>query len=269
MAKNIGEADGTKDNWAADVCVASSGNVYGLGSQTHIGVYSIVVSKYNSSGVIQFIRRFYATGDSSLNSSSGGIVTDSSENVYFAGVTDSPGASGGRDFLLVKLNSSGVIQWQRYIGDTGNGTPYDLTIDGSDNLYIIGYSNLGAGGDGTLIAKYNSSGVIQWQRKFTNNLNTSYDSLLAIDIYNNSFAVAGYTDKGTYRDGLIAVFPTDGTETGTYGDFTYSASTFTDKAGDLLQANLTIPEFAANLSVTTTTITEQAGNWTNTIHEKV
>ena len=46
-----------------------------------------------------------------------GSAVDSSGNVYLVGYTTTEG-QGNRDILVSKYNSSGVMQWQRNIGDS-------------------------------------------------------------------------------------------------------------------------------------------------------
>ncbi len=115
-----------------------------------------------------------------------GIATDASGNVYMLGrewdVTD-------YDLFLVKFNSSGVLQWERFIGGDdsefvyGNGS---ITIDPSGNIYICGYSDEtipeidSSPGIGTLnthselnpdafLLKYDPSGNIIWGTYYEGN----------------------------------------------------------------------------------------------------
>ena len=81
------------------------------------------------------------------------------------------GNHGGIDFWIVKLNSTGTIQWQKTLGGTGTDVP--LTIkQTTDGGYIIGGYTYSTDGDVTgnhgdadvWIVKINSTGTIQWQK---------------------------------------------------------------------------------------------------------
>ena len=68
--------------------------------------------------------------------------------------------------LLFKYNSSGTLQWQRNLQASSvyYGAWNDLSVDSSDNIYVAGNASGGGGGD-CVLAKYNSSGSLQWQRR--------------------------------------------------------------------------------------------------------
>ena len=75
---------------------------------------------------------------------------DDSGNIYCAGATKGAlgEASGGSyDAFVMKLNSSGAIQWVTQLGGTtiatggsnfGNGSCYSVALDDSGNIYCGG-----------------------------------------------------------------------------------------------------------------------------------
>ena len=147
----------------------STGNFYvtgdtvigSIGSQTT----QMTLIKYNSSGIIQWARQI---GRSGTNEHSNAVALDSTGNVYIAGSTT---YSGQNAASIVKYNSSGVLQWQTCLSGTTNSNSNEfssITIDSSDNIFVCGHtttiSNLTVG----MIAKYNSSGTLIWQRKISN-----------------------------------------------------------------------------------------------------
>ncbi|MFM6956118.1 MAG: SBBP repeat-containing protein [Ignavibacteria bacterium] len=156
----------------------------------------------------------------------GGALTDlsygviaSSSSVYIAGGTESTTAiattgahqtslSGSRDGMLVKFSSSGVRQWGTYYGGSNYDGLDDITLDASENVYVVGLTNsttgiatsgshqssIGGTSDG-LIAKFNTNGVRQW--------GSYYGGLLddhAVDIVSdasNNVYICGETSSST------------------------------------------------------------------------
>ena len=105
-----------------------------------------------------------ATLGGSVDDVGKGIDVDSSGNVYVIGDTSSSGA-GSNDALIAKYDESGVIQWQRTLGGSGYENGMQIKVDSSSNAYLIGQTQSGGQGvNDYLIAKYNSSGTLQWSR---------------------------------------------------------------------------------------------------------
>jgi uncharacterized delta-60 repeat protein len=153
------------------------------------------LAKYNTSGTIQWQRRF----GGSVDDYGYGIAVDSSGNVYVIGYT----ASGvdPRDIIFAKFNTSGAIQWQRTLTNSGgNDYGYGIAVDSSANVYIIG--QVYAGGNYNFqLAKYNTSGTIQWQRKL-GGYGDAYGQGIALDSSANVYVI-GYSNptapSGTYN----------------------------------------------------------------------
>jgi len=118
-------------------------------------------------------------------------VKQTSEGGYIvAGATQSTdgdvsGNHGGYDIWVVKLSSTGNIQWQKCFGGDG---PYDLGLSisqTSDSGYVV----VGYTGSGILI-KLDNSGSINWQMCFDE---SGYDNILysAKQTSDNGYIVAG------------------------------------------------------------------------------
>ena len=85
-------------------------------------------------------------------------------SVYFCGQTFSAGA-GSVDFLLVKFSSSGIVQWQKTFGGSGADFGNYVAVAPDGSVYAYGYTtSAGAGNYDFLIAKFSSSGTVQWQK---------------------------------------------------------------------------------------------------------
>ena len=126
-------------------------------------------------------------GDSNHDSRALGVAVDSVGNIYATGYTkDTTDASNTSATLTVKYDTNGVVQWQRTLGGTHNydDRGYDIAVDNSDNIIVVGrYSPSNQSGttqyDG-FIAKYNTSGVLQWVRVWESN-----EYHLKVDLDNN------------------------------------------------------------------------------------
>lgn len=107
------------------------------------------------------------------------IAVDSSGNTYIVGYSSSTwGAplrpfAGGEDAFVVKLNSSGGIVWQTFLGGSGNDRANGVSVDASGNIYVVGESWDTWQGDSApkrafgavvdaFVVKLNNNGGIVW-----------------------------------------------------------------------------------------------------------
>ncbi|PTN35131.1 SBBP repeat-containing protein, partial [Desulfonatronum sp. SC1] len=166
------------------IAVDSSGNVYVAGTcsvawetnpapeRPYQGSSDAFVAMVNSYGVLQW----HTFLGGILGDSGDGIALDGSGNVYVIGSSNASWGSpvrahqGNGDAFIAKLNSSGVLQWNTFLGGSGVDDGRGIAVDTSGNVYVTGYSNASWGnpvrahqGSGdAFIAKLNSSGVLQW-----------------------------------------------------------------------------------------------------------
>ena len=92
------------------------------------------------------------------------MAMDASGNIVIAGVSDS---SAAENTLAIKYNTGGDSVWVRNYSFTANDyeRPASIHLDNSSNVILTGYcSNPDQRDFATL--KYNSSGVLQWARKY-------------------------------------------------------------------------------------------------------
>ena len=253
---------GSSNEVGRGVAVDSSGNVYIAGQTAD----NVLIAKYNTSGTIQWQRTL-----GNANTEYGyGIAVDSSGNSYIVGRTNGSGA-GAIDVLIAKYDTSGTIQWQRILGGASDDFGYAISVDSSANVYITGITqSQGVGVNDVLIAKYNTSGTIQWQRI----LGGTYNDLgqgIAVDSSGNVY-VTGYTltpSGGTQADVLFAKLPGDGSKTGTYTvggvSFTYAASTLTAATSAFTAATSTLTSSTSAFTAATSTLTSATSTLTSSV----
>lgn len=189
-----------------------------------------VIMSFDSAGNEVWSRKFY-TGTNNVFFQ--GVVKDSSDNYYICGYDNTVNRA-----IIVKYNSSGVIQWQRTVSTVN---AYSIAIDSLNNIYVYAY-----GSSVLYILKYNSSGVIQWQRSFTYNSPLApLSGIAAIEVLNSDRSVilsAGINSSslGSGINRVIYKYPSDGSKQGTYAigsrSVVVSASSLTDAAGSYTDA---------------------------------
>ena len=162
-----GPANGSDS--ATAITTDSSGNVYVTGESIGSGEFNEYVTvKYDSAGGEVWARRY--DGSSNGDDVAAAMVVDSSGNIVVTG--GSHGSSTGNDYSTIKYDSDGNQQWMaRYNGPTNeenlNWLYGDVFAkDGSDNVYVSGYSyGNGTGYDYTTV-KFDSSGNQAWAAQY-------------------------------------------------------------------------------------------------------
>jgi len=199
---------GGGDDLGRAITVDASDDIYiqGRTESTGQGGEDFAIAKYNSSGTILWQRVLGgAFRDRGLS-----IASDSANNIYAFGFTSST-VSFRQEFLIVKYNSSGTIQWQRLLGGSGFQRALAIATDSANNVYITGRTDsVGAGSSDNLLAKYNSSGTLQWQRVL-GGASQDVCQAITIDSADNVY-ISGYSDStGAGNDDfLIAKYNSSG-----------------------------------------------------------
>lgn len=177
--------------WA--LAIDDSGNVYVTGESSTAGTTDIdyATIKYNSSGVLQWVQRYAGpavSGDWAYS-----IAVDKLHNVYVTGGSTASGTSS--DYVTIRYNSAGVLKWvQRYnnVSTNGNDIGRSITCDTSGFVYVTGNSD-GSYAD-YLTIKYDTSGAIQWLRRYdgAGGIGSDMARTIAIDNSGNVY-VGGYS----------------------------------------------------------------------------
>jgi len=86
------------------------------------------------------------------------------------------GHNSGIDAFAAKLDSTGAMTWNTFLGGTNEDKSYGVDLDGGENVYVVGYSNVAwscsptpcttrsftPGNYDGFVAKLSSSGALIW-----------------------------------------------------------------------------------------------------------
>jgi hypothetical protein len=131
--------------------IDSSGNIYSVGyADTASSDDPLVLTKYNSAGTILFQYQYTRSANNFREAS---CAVASSGDIYIWARNENG------DGHLIKLDSSGVVQWANtHSSGLGSGGP--IYIDGT-TIYTGSFTNTGA-----LLCSFSASGTLNWTRKF-------------------------------------------------------------------------------------------------------
>jgi hypothetical protein len=178
---------------------------FGGGALTSAGGEDIYVAKFDSGGAHLWSKRI---GDANDAQEAWAVAVDASGNVivtgYFMGNIDFGGgalaSAGGADIFIAKLDSDGAHLWSKRFGDGSNQYCWDVAVDSSGNLVLVGsfYGavDFGGGGFGSVgsndvfIAKLESDGDHLVSRRFGDAYHQE-GRAVAVNASDNTF-IAGY-----------------------------------------------------------------------------
>ncbi|MBK9729795.1 MAG: T9SS type A sorting domain-containing protein [Chitinophagaceae bacterium] len=192
---------------------SSTSDISGDKTETYQGYADYWIVKLNSSGNIEWQNTIGGEYDNYVYS-----VIQTTDGGYLIGGYSTSGISydktevcqGGTDYWLVKLNSSGNIEWQNTIGGSSNDLLRSLIQTADGGFLLGGYSSSGISGDKTEAnqgASYNSdywvvkldgSGNIEWQ----NTIGGNYDDILCsvIQTTDEGYMLGGYSNSDISGD---------------------------------------------------------------------
>jgi hypothetical protein len=165
--------------------------------------------KFDDDGNVQWQKTYGGSNDDVAYAvratPDGGYVVAGSTNSSNGDIT---GNHGGGDFWLVKINSTGVLQWQKCYGGSSGEQPYglDLTDDGG---YVIAGGTASSDGDITgnhssgdyLVIKTDATGNLEWEKTYGG---SSYDVAHGLkQCADGGYIVAGFA-RSNDGDVLLA-----------------------------------------------------------------
>ena len=151
---------------AKAIRLTSDGN-YLLAGDTSAGIWII---KVDQSGTILWQKMYDRT-----NGESFGSIAITSDNGYILSTYGYNPDNSSHDIFIIKLDSSGNIQWQKSFGDAWDDKIYSIQETSEGGYIGTGVGELYR----ILVLKLDSSGNMQWQKDYHD---SSYTSNYAADI---------------------------------------------------------------------------------------
>lgn len=226
------------------ICLDHSGNIYVIGWMDSTvmfgdtllplsGEFDVILSKYNSSGELLWVKQFGGSkGDQGVS-----IVCDQHDNLFFAGHFSGTAQFGSftvqavndsNDIFLAKCDTSGTVQWVQQAGGSRDDRANSIFVNESGDIFITGifeltaaFANLSATSNGMedlFIAKYDSTGTIQWVQSAGGDYHDFGFSICA-DIAGNSYVSGNFIGNvsfgnfyfnGTDKDLFVASYSPSG-----------------------------------------------------------
>jgi hypothetical protein len=189
--------------------IDSSSNIYFTGYWNGPNGLIAMFISVTSSGTTVWATQTQYQQDGVWNS----IAVDSSANPYVTGyANDYNGSNNASKWTIARWIPVGGTSWWlkfgAFTGSTAIGIGTGIVTDSSNNVYVTGYANYSGTYD-MYIAKFNSSGTVQWQQRFYS-ASTDYIHGITLDTSGNVYIV-GESDVGGNYNIIIAKYNNSGT----------------------------------------------------------
>ena len=166
---------GNGDDWANSIQQTVDGGyiVVGYTESFGAGNMDFWILKLSFTGAVEWQRSYGGSGDEEALA----VQQTSDEGYIVAGYTDSFGA-GRKDIWVLKLTSSGIIEWQQTFGGSRDDWASSIR-QADDEGFIIGASSdsWGAGEADFWIIKLDSAGNVDWQKLYVFDVNAYLKSI--------------------------------------------------------------------------------------------
>lgn len=208
----IATLGGSSNELYADVVLDSSDNIYAAGETNSIGTgqFEFLLTKYDKDGALQW-QRISGVGNFNQHNAYCLAIVPGGTSITIAGrqfdstnysdaIYQSFFTSGGYFSNYRRLQGSGTAQ-EYFTGAARNS---------SGDIYLAGYTDTAR----FLLAKYNSSNTLVWQKTYGGSYEQTYQrgKSLALDSSDNMYIV-GWTNSGpsTNNDAVVTKFDSSGT----------------------------------------------------------
>ncbi len=136
---------------------------------------------------------------SAKNDDGYGVTVDAAGNIYLVGTSWATWGqplrahAGGPDLVVAKLDGSGKVLWNTFLGSKGADQGYGIALDASGDIAVVGYSDSDWGGplrahsglSDILVAKLSGAGQLVWHSFLGTSAGMSAGSGVAFDSQSN------------------------------------------------------------------------------------
>lgn len=180
------------------IVVDADNNIY-ISGHTTIDFYArntdAITLKFNSSGTLLWQSVFGGNGNE--QDKAWGIVVDTDGSVYIGGYTTN--AYMNQNYLTVKYNSTGVMQWYAEYNGTGNGEDYAtaiglVNINGTKSVIVTGASWGTDNDHDYATVRYSTVTGSQTSANRYSMTGESDDIATDIAIVNNTVCITGFSE---------------------------------------------------------------------------
>lgn len=195
-----GEANG--GDVAVSVKVDADGNIFAAGYSDRGGSlkYDIVTAKYDAAGNQQYMQ-YYNGNSGPADNFATAMVIDQNSNIYVTGASISSSSVRDSNYVTLKYNSSGALQWAvMYSGPNSSvDVSRSIFVDNSMNVYITGTSSELNTHDYVSV-KYTPSGSVEWIMRYSGPAGDDYSTSITADNEGNAYVTGRSTGTGTDYD---------------------------------------------------------------------
>jgi uncharacterized delta-60 repeat protein len=157
---------GALDDYAVSQCRSQDGGVIATGMTESYGSGSsdFLLTKLRYDGTLEWANCYGGTE----YDHPAAVRTTSDGGYILAGYTSSYGIGSAANCWILKLDSSGLIDWQQTYGGTINDIPNDIQETSDGGYVVTGYTQSFApvGATNTLLLKLSGSGMIEWSKTY-------------------------------------------------------------------------------------------------------
>ncbi len=177
-----------------DMQVDAAGNIYITGGVMNTGQgYDFRTEMLDATLTSQWAVGY--NGVANLNDMASALYIDSLGNIIVTGYTTT--SAQGKDYLTIKYNASGNMQWAQTFNGTANGmdSASAVVVGGTNRIYVTGTSFNGSSNDYYTL-RYDQNGNLLWQIGFNgiqNGNDHAFD--IASEVPGNIFVV-GQAQQG-------------------------------------------------------------------------
>ena len=190
---------GSGEDWATSIQQTSDGGYIAAGvTDSFDGFYDVWILKLDTNGEIEWQKIYKAGTMDNIDISYS--IQQTTDGGYIV-VIDGP--IGGYDAWILKLFSTGDIEWQKGYEKTSWGGFHSIQQTTDGGYIVAGYGSPSYDSYDARILKLDATGAVEWQKGYGENGYNGAESIQQTT--DGGYIVAGYTDAfgAGYKDAWI------------------------------------------------------------------